>query len=1004
MASIRAAGISVLVLAAASQLAVAEPRYAEAWRIAAYGNGIGRTGLESADLDSDGDTDLVMGGGSAFGGNAFWSIVSFNGATGEYDITWQSAMYDPEGITALRIVEAGDTKQVWVGLNDGRIDVFNGLTRTVVTTLATGSESIRDFALADADNDGALDVVVVTDSQLLLYDPVTLAGTRTYAFGGARVAVGNVDGDAAAEVVLNTGYVLELSGADAAVQLSTAEFGAHIELGDIDDDGMAELVYAKAWEIIEAWDLDSPASKWTILASHDIDALHLIDVAGDPTPELVYGDGQWGAIHAIDTASRAELWSVANPEHGVTDIAVIDSDNDGERELLWGAGLSSSGPDHLYVHDLETRAFEWQSTDWTALYHAVDIGDVDADGEPEIVIASFRSESGSRDGLLMVFDAATQVLEWRSENNTFGGSAITGIHDLKLANVDSDSQLEIIVGSDRLYDGALYVFDGITHAKQNEALYDSGSPLNVLDTADLTGDGRPEVIAGNYVEHTGSPGVFIYVLDPLTDAVVWKSAKIVPTVFGAITDIEAADVGAAGMDLLAASSTIHSVRWSDKRHLTSATTGYRSVDAVDVGGSLEREVLAGLATGAIDVLDGETLSLIATHAVCAEAVTAIEPLPEGRALATCGSDLVVYDFTTGTVVDQAESGATEIGSNGSLVTGNVGGRAVVLAGGTRAVKFLDLSGNQLPLLNPLTATMHWRDSQDLDLTAVDADGDALAFEIVSLPRLGSAVWLDRALGELRYTSNLVDKGRDTFLVRVSDGVQYSSPAAVEIILENFAPEADTPVIELHWRGAQAADLVASDPDGDPLSFEVTADPAHGAARIHAATGVMTYTPSEAYVGQDSLSYAATDGADTVTDTVQIVLTNTSPTATTREFGVSPGTMVASRFPAEDANGDPLTYSVLSEPEQGRLTFEPDTGLFEYAPAANGSGTDSATFAASDGVDEVQGSITFRYPASGGGSAGEGGGGGGSFGWLLPMLLSLIWATRSRAVRHEAVAT
>jgi hypothetical protein len=50
--------------------------------------------------------------------------------------------------------------------------------------------------------------------------------------------------------------------------------------------------------------------------------------------------------------------------------------------------------------------------------------------------------------------------------------------------------------------------------------------------------------------------------------------------------------------------------------------------------------------------------------------------------------------------------------------------------------------------------------------------------------------------------------------------------------------------------------------------------------------VLTYTPAGAYVGPDSLSYAATDGADTATQTLDITLTNTGPDASSREFDVS----------------------------------------------------------------------------------------------------------------------
>ena len=51
---------------------------------------------------------------------------------------------------------------------------------------------------------------------------------------------------------------------------------------------------------------------------------------------------------------------------------------------------------------------------------------------------STQSESGYADGVLQIVDAETHQLEYRSGDNLFGGYAWTGVHALKIANVDSD--------------------------------------------------------------------------------------------------------------------------------------------------------------------------------------------------------------------------------------------------------------------------------------------------------------------------------------------------------------------------------------------------------------------------------------------------------------------------------------------------------------------------------------------------------------------------------------
>jgi hypothetical protein len=182
------------------------------------------------------------------------------------------------------------------------------------------------------------------------------------------------------------------------------------------------------------------------------------DVDNDGVPEVIIGDGQWGTVHVRDLNTQASKWEANNPEHGVTNIAVGDVDDDGVVELLWGAGWTSTGADYLYVanttggHDIK-----WQSIDLQGPFLGPAIGDLDGDGQPELVICSLYSNSSYDSGRILVFELATLALRGISDP-VVDDVAWTGVHDLKLRDVQGNGRMQIIIGADYLYDGAIEIY------------------------------------------------------------------------------------------------------------------------------------------------------------------------------------------------------------------------------------------------------------------------------------------------------------------------------------------------------------------------------------------------------------------------------------------------------------------------------------------------------------------------------------------------------------------
>lgn len=105
-------------------------------------------------------------------------------------------------------------------------------------------------------------------------------------------------------------------------------------------------------------------------------------------------------------------------------------------------------------------------------------------------------------------------------------------------------------------------------------------------------------------------------------------------------------------------------------------------------------------------------------------------------------------------------------------------------------------------------------------------------------------------------------------------------------------------------------LAGSDADDDALTYTVTASPANGST---AGGATVTYTPSQDFNGEDTFSYAVTDGsltsaASTVTVTVGAV--NDAPTSDTQFFTSLDATPITVTMSGDDVESDPLTFSII----------------------------------------------------------------------------------------------
>ena len=102
----------------------------------------------------------------------------------------------------------------------------------------------------------------------------------------------------------------------------------------------------------------------------------------------------------------------------------------------------------------------------------------------------------------------------------------------------------------------------------------------------------------------------------------------------------------------------------------------------------------------------------------------------------------------------------------------------------------------------------------------------------------------------------------------------------------------------------AITLTGSDPEDDPLTFDVATQPAHGT--LTGTEPDLTYTPAANFFGTDSFTYTATDGTETspaATVTITVTSGNNDPVLAKNDAAAVKATVTTVLNPlANDSGG------------------------------------------------------------------------------------------------------
>jgi hypothetical protein len=241
----------------------------------------------------------------------------------------------------------------------------------------------------------------------------------------------------------------------------------------------------------------------------------------------------------------------------------------------------------------------------------------------------------------------------------------------------------------------------------------------------------------------------------------------------------------------------------------------------------------------------------------------------------------------------------------------------------------------------------------------DLDGrlDNNTLSIVSHPIEGKVRIIN---GKITYTPNSNYDGNDSFTYSVEDDEGLvSNVAKVSLSIKNIndIPYAEEQNVSLKENNSKEIILGSFDNDNNAITYHILSLPLHGDLTGNLPN--IVYTPHHNYVGNDRFLFKVNNGLDDSTSALVSIVVNSNniaPMAYSQSTVSQKSVAKDILLHGYDNDGDSLNYSIVTQPQYGKLSGNPPHVI--YTSDNNHTGKDCFRFRVNDGNLDSKEAIVF----------------------------------------------